>query len=176
MNDSKTTLILVDEKDSPQGTGEKLLVHQKGLLHRAFSVFILRKRSELEVLLQQRCDEKYHCGGLWANACCGHPQPFQKNKEAAEERLFYEIGVRCELSKAGIFHYYAEFDNHLIEHEIDHVFYGYWEGEPKLHPEEAKAYRWVKMSDLVKLLGQPDTGFAVWVKPALAVLKSHLME
>jgi isopentenyl-diphosphate Delta-isomerase len=175
MSTDKTLLILVDEHDKPCGEGEKLWVHEKGLLHRAFSVFVLRKREGIEVLLQQRCDEKYHCGGLWANTCCGHPQSSQKNQEAAEARLFYEMGVNCQLSKAGVFHYYAQFDNGLIEHEVDHVFYGFSEDTPKLHPEEVQAYRWVNMLELVKLLGQPNSGFAAWVNPALAVLTSHLM-
>ena len=58
-------LILVDENDNPQGKLEKLLVHQQGLLHRAFSVYIFNTKGEL--LLQQRADEKYHSAGLWTN-------------------------------------------------------------------------------------------------------------
>ena len=49
---------------------EKLEVHQRGLRHKAISVFILRGT---EVLLQRRALEKYHTPGLWANACCTHP-------------------------------------------------------------------------------------------------------
>lgn len=65
-------LILVDENDKQWGKLEKLLVHQLGLLHRAFSVFIFNRKGEL--LLQQRAEEKYHSGGLWTNTCCSHPQ------------------------------------------------------------------------------------------------------
>ena len=39
-------LILVDENDTPWGKLEKSLVHQKGLLHRAFSVFIFNSEGK----------------------------------------------------------------------------------------------------------------------------------
>jgi len=36
-------VILVDEQDQPVGSMEKMEVHQKALLHRAFSIFIFKK-------------------------------------------------------------------------------------------------------------------------------------
>ncbi len=57
-------IILVNENDEEVGIAEKLEAHQKGLLHRAFSVFIFNDGNEL--LLQQRANNKYHSGGLWA--------------------------------------------------------------------------------------------------------------
>ncbi len=49
MNENKN-VILVDENDIEIGTMPKLEAHQKGVLHRAFSVFIFN--SEGELLLQ----------------------------------------------------------------------------------------------------------------------------
>ena len=60
-------VILVDEQDRATGTMEKMEAHQKGILHRAFSVFIFNSRGEM--LLQQRAVGKYHSGGLWTNSC-----------------------------------------------------------------------------------------------------------
>ena len=65
-------VILVDENDREIGLMEKMEAHQKGLLHRAFSVFIFNEEGEL--LLQQRAFDKYHSGGLWTNTCCSHPR------------------------------------------------------------------------------------------------------
>jgi len=45
-------VILVDENDTMIGSMEKYEAHEKGLLHRAFSVFLFNDRDEL--LLQQR--------------------------------------------------------------------------------------------------------------------------
>ena len=41
-------VILVDGNDVPTGTMEKMEVHQKALLHRAFSVFIFNEKGKKE--------------------------------------------------------------------------------------------------------------------------------
>ena len=43
----------------------------KGLLHRAFSVFLFD--SENRLLLQQRASEKITFPNMWTNTCCSHP-------------------------------------------------------------------------------------------------------
>ena len=70
MND---VLILVDEQDKENGTEEKIDAHRKGLLHRAFSLFIYDSKLN-KMLIQRRAINKYHSGGLWTNACCSHPR------------------------------------------------------------------------------------------------------
>jgi isopentenyl-diphosphate delta-isomerase len=52
---------------------DKMEAHEKGVLHRAFSIFIFNRYGDM--LLQQRAVDKYHSGGLWTNACCSHPIP-----------------------------------------------------------------------------------------------------
>src|SRR5260221_6061181 len=83
-------VILVNENDEPTGTMEKLEAHRKGLLHRAFSIFIFNSKGEL--LLQQRAMNKYHSGGLWTNSCCSHPEPGEETALAAQRRLQGEKG------------------------------------------------------------------------------------
>ena len=65
-------VILVDTKDNEVGSMEKQEAHVKGLLHRAFSIFIFNDKNEL--LLERRAFKKYHSGGLWTNTCCSHPR------------------------------------------------------------------------------------------------------
>jgi isopentenyl-diphosphate delta-isomerase len=89
-------LILVDESNRAVGTAGKTKVHRAGLLHRAFSIFLVDGRGRL--LLQQRSRAKYHSGGLWANSCCGHPRPGERTLAAAHRRLHEELGVRSDLS------------------------------------------------------------------------------
>ena len=43
-------VILVDENDVVLGKMEKLEAHQKGLLHRAFSIFIFNDKKEILAL------------------------------------------------------------------------------------------------------------------------------
>ena len=81
-------VVLVDEGDNELGVMEKMEVHQKGLLHRAFSVFIFNSRNEM--LLQRRATSKYHSGGLWTNTCCSHPYLGESVIDAAKRRLTEE--------------------------------------------------------------------------------------
>ncbi|RBP58113.1 isopentenyl-diphosphate delta-isomerase type 1 [Brenneria salicis ATCC 15712 = DSM 30166] len=75
-----TEVILVDEADRPTGVMEKQEAHEKGLLHRAITVYVFNSRQQL--LLQQRALDKYHSGGLWSNTCCSHHAPGEKTSQA----------------------------------------------------------------------------------------------
>ena len=84
-------VILVDEEDNPIGLMEKLEAHQKALLHRAFSVFILNDKGE--IMLQQRAANKYHSPNLWTNTCCSHPREGETTIEAGKRRLQEAMGL-----------------------------------------------------------------------------------
>ena len=60
-------VVLVDKNDNQIGLMPKMEAHHKGILHRAFSIFIFN--SENQILLQKRSPSKYHSGGLWTNTC-----------------------------------------------------------------------------------------------------------
>ena len=96
-------VVLVDEHDKEIGTMEKMEAHQKGLLHRAFSVLVFNSKGEL--LLQQRALSKYHSGGLWTNTCCSHPQPGETIVQAAQRKLMQEMGFVCDLTYSHKFIY-----------------------------------------------------------------------
>ena len=147
-------ILLVNEKDEVTGTSNKLEVHQKGLLHRAFSVFIYRKQNQdqhqyIEILLQQRHPNKYHSGNLWTNTCCSHQLPNEKNiRESAVRRLKEEMGISTELTPIGVFHYRALVSNNLIENEIDHVFMGELSdsSQIKINTQEVIDYKWLEIN------------------------------
>ena len=132
-------VILVDQADRPVGRMEKQEAHRKGLLHRAFSVFLL---DGSKLLIQRRALDKYHCGGLWSNTCCSHPAPGEPVLSAAERRLDEELGIKnARLRELDTFLYRAAFPNGLAEHELDHVLLGEYSGpvqpDPKSPQEEA---------------------------------------
>ena len=102
-------IILVNEQDEQTGTSSKTLVHEKGWLHRAFSVFVFDKEGRM--LLQRRAEGKYHCGGLWTNTCCSHPRPGELTETAAHRRLQEEMGFDTDLEEIFHFIYQAPFDN-----------------------------------------------------------------
>lgn len=139
-------VILVDENDQAVGTMEKMEAHEKGVLHRAFSVLLFNSKGEL--LIQKRAPTKYHSAGLWTNTCCSHPRPGESLEEAARRRLKEEMGIDIGPVKAYSFMYKTQLDNGLIEHELDHVMIGTYDGEPKINVHEVSDWRFVSLPEL----------------------------
>jgi len=165
-----TELIVVDQKDNQIGTEEKLSVHQKGQLHRAFSILIFNSQGEM--LLQKRASSKYHSGGLWTNACCSHPRAGEDLLSSANIRLKEEMGFTAELKEVFSFIYMVKLGD-LFEHEFDHVFIGKFGKEPKPNQEEAEDWKWIKINDLKKdILEHPDN-YTYWFK---LILNNDKME
>ncbi len=165
-------VVLVNPEDQVVGLMEKQQAHVAGLLHRAFSVFIFNKKGEL--MLQQRAADKYHSPTLWTNTCCSHPRENETYKEAAHRRLQEEMGFDTELTYSFNFIYKAQFENGLTEHELDHVFVGYYDDEPTLNPEEVMAYRWITIEDLETEMKQNPEHFTAWFKIIFDEYVSHL--
>lgn len=169
-------VVLVNEHDQQVGLEEKIAAHEQGLLHRAFSVFIIRPSGgELEILLQQRSADKYHCGGLWTNTCCSHPRENETIIAAAERRLYEEMGMQISLQELSAFIYKANFTNGLIEHEYDHVLIGYYAGEEIImNPLEVQNYAWITLIELQDKLAANPEQFTPWLLPALNLLQANL--
>lgn len=158
-------VVLVDELDVPLGSMEKLEAHMKGLLHRAFSVFIFNDRDEL--LIHRRAYDKYHSGGLWTNTCCSHPRPGEQDIEAANRRLKEEMGFECHLQKVTSFIYKAQFENGLIEHEFDHIWIGKFNGDPIPDPSEVEEWKYISLDILNEELNKHPEHFTVWFQLAM---------
>ena len=156
----KEMVILVNEQDEAIGLMEKMEAHEKGLLHRAFSVLIFNSKGEM--LLQQRALSKYHSPGLWTNACCSHPRYGETILEAANRRLSEEMGMQAELTVLTHFIYKAEFDNGLTEHELDYVVKGITDNNPIINPDEVNDFRWICPADLTKWVRNTPSDFTVW--------------
>ncbi|GLB54055.1 isopentenyl-diphosphate Delta-isomerase [Neptunitalea chrysea] len=156
-------LILVNEKDEPIGLMPKMETHEKGLLHRAFSVFILNDKGE--TMLQRRALHKYHSPGLWTNTCCSHQREGETNIQAGKRRMMEEMGFATELTDVFSFIYKAPFDNGLTEHEFDHVLVGYYnEEEPNLNPDEVAEWKWMSLNDIkLDIVANPDV-YTEWFK------------
>ena len=172
MTSQESYVVLVDQGDRPIGVMEKMLAHQKGLLHRAFSVFIFNDQKEM--LLQKRALSKYHSPGLWTNACCSHPNPAEANLDAAKRRLNEELGFTCELSEIGSFTYKSDFDNGLTEHEYDHVFFGSYSGPILPNIDEVTDYRWISIPELEDELISFEDTFTTWFHLAYPLIKEWI--
>lgn len=165
-------VILVDANDKAIGTMEKIEVHEKGLLHRAVTVYIINSQGEL--LLQRRAKEKYHCGGLWSNTCCGHPYPQELTQEAAKRRLKEEMGMESDLSPVLEICYELPLSNGLIEHEYGHIFFGVSDAKPVPDLQEAEEWRYVSLEELKYEMQHYPENFTPWFLLTLPRLYSEL--
>lgn len=161
-------VILVDARDTPIGTADKLEAHRSGRLHRAFSVFVFNDRDEL--LLQRRADHKYHSGGLWSNTCCSHPRPGEETESAARRRLGEEMGFSCPLEPVSAMVYRADVGSGLVEHEYDHLLIGRWNGTPRPDPGEVSEWRWIAVRALLDEVVRQPRRFTYWFRVALLEL------
>jgi isopentenyl-diphosphate delta-isomerase len=154
------SVILVNELDEAIGEMEKMEAHQKALLHRAFSIFLVNNRNEM--LLQQRAINKYHCGGLWSNTCCSHPMPGESVLDAAKRRLSEELGINCDLEIVFNFIYRIEFENGLTEHEFDHVLLGYYNGPIQSNPNEVMDFKWMPIEAIFSEIFNNASHYTPW--------------
>jgi isopentenyl-diphosphate delta-isomerase len=155
-------VILVDQSDNKIGLMDKMEAHEKGVLHRAFSVFIFNKNNEL--MLQKRAHSKYHSPGLWTNTCCSHQRDGESNIEAGKRRLLEEMGFTTELAETTSFIYKAAFDNDLIEHELDHILIGSFENPPNINKIEVDSWRWMQLEDIKEDIEINPNNYTVWFK------------
>lgn len=155
-------VILVDENDQPIGLIEKLEAHKKGLLHRAFSVFVVNEKGEL--LLQQRALDKYHSAGLWTNTCCSHQRENETTLEAANRRLMEEMGMQVELKELFSFIYKADFENGLTEHELDYVLVGFSNENPHINPQEVADFQWKTFSEIQDEMQEMPEKYTIWFR------------
>ena len=165
-------VILVNKENEQIGTMPKMEAHEKALLHRAFSVFILNDNGE--IMLQQRAASKYHSPLLWTNTCCSHQRVGESNLDAGKRRLQEEMGFVAELKELFSFIYKAPFDNGLTEHEYDHVMIGNFNTEPKINLEEVEAWKWMSPELVKKDIDDNPTEYTVWFKIIFEKFYQHL--
>jgi isopentenyl-diphosphate Delta-isomerase len=155
-------VILVDAQDRQVGVEDKLAAHRGCQRHRAFSVFLFR--SDGRMLLQRRHELKYHTGGLWTNACDGHPRPGEDTVAAGRRRLREELGIDTGLEEALVFSYEAPLGDDLMECEIDHVLIGRYDGDPQPDPQEVSAWAWVEPALLTHDVAEFPERYAIWMR------------
>ncbi len=169
----ETLVVLVDENDKQTGLMEKLEAHQKAMLHRAVSVFIIDSGGEW--ILQKRAHHKYHSKGLWTNTCCTHPLPGESEEESASRRLMEEMGIQCSLKKLFTFIYNEKMGSGLTEYELDHVFLGISDNTPVINTDEVESWLKISFDKLHQsVIDQPDN-YTYWFKEIYQKVHAHIM-
>ncbi len=155
-------VVLVDKNDKFIGLMPKMEAHQKGLLHRAFSVFIFNDKNE--IMLQKRALNKYHSPGLWTNTCCSHPRNNESIISAGLRRLNDEMGFQTDLKELFNFIYKESFENGLVEYEFDYVLIGSYNNSPKLNLIEAEDWKWMSLDEIKKDVEANPNNYTAWLK------------
>ncbi|HRE79942.1 MAG TPA: isopentenyl-diphosphate Delta-isomerase [Opitutaceae bacterium] len=161
-NPSLPDVILVDSGDHEVGSSDKMTVHAQGLLHRAFSIFLVDRQGR--ILLQQRSFNKYHSGGLWANTCCGHPRPGEGTTKAALRRLHEELGVTSTLTLQFTSSYFTSFPNGLKENELVHIYFGAVLESAHPNPDEVNALAWMTLAELEQACARAPQDYTYWLR------------
>ncbi len=165
-------VILVNQNDEPIGLMPKMEAHEKAVLHRAFSVFIMNSKGE--TMLQQRAKDKYHSPLLWTNTCCSHQRDGETNIQAGKRRLMEEMGFEVELEELFSFIYKAPFDNGLTEHELDHVMMGYYDKEPLINIEEVQDWKWMTPKAIKNDINKAPDNYTEWFKIIFDKFYNHI--
>ncbi|QFT64970.1 isopentenyl-diphosphate Delta-isomerase [Roseivivax sp. THAF30] len=155
---------------------EKLEVHERGLKHKAISVFVMRGD---EVLLQRRAMGKYHTPGLWANTCCTHPHWDEDPAETAARRLDEELGISgLMLSYRDRIEYRADVGDGLIEHEVVDLFTAEASRDMKIDPDPAEVMdtAWVPLSALRTWINEAPGEFTPWLRIYLSEHAERIFE
>ncbi len=165
-------VILVNENDDQIGLMPKQEAHEKGVLHRAFSVFVFNDANEL--MLQQRAFDKYHSPRLWTNTCCSHQRDGESNIEAGKRRLKEEMGFVTELSETTSFIYKAPFDNGLTEYEYDHILLGKYNETPNINIEEVASWKWMPLEEVKIDIKSNPQNYTAWFKIIFDKFHKHI--
>ena len=155
-------VVLVNQNDEKIGLMQKMEAHQKGVLHRAFSVLIFNRNKKL--MLQKRNLNKYHSPGLWTNTCCSHQRNGESNISAGMRRLKEEMGFSTELKELDSFIYKVKFENGLIEHELDHILVGEYNSDIKPNYEEVDDWKWMDLEDIKNDIKINSDKYTEWFK------------
>ena len=163
-------LILVDADDKETGYGTKADCHDgKGVLHRAFSLFLFNSAGEL--LLQRRGSQKRLWPGFWSNSCCSHPRRGETLLVATQRRLHDELNTSAELEHVYRFCYQAEFGDAGSENESCHVFLGRLDGDVRPNASEIESVRYVSAGKLDEELAEHPEQFTPWFRKEWQTLR-----
>ena len=83
------------------------------------------------------------------------------------------MGVCCKLTEIFSFIYNITFDNNLIEHEFDHVYFGKYSGEVFVNPLEVEDYKWISLNEIKYDLKNNPQNYTYWFK---YIIKNHVIE
>ena len=83
------------------------------------------------------------------------------------------MGFHCPLQEAFCFTYRADLADGLVEHEIDHVLVGSFDGVPVPNADEVDSWCWAEVEDLWTDLHTNPGRYSAWFLSALGELRER---
>jgi isopentenyl-diphosphate delta-isomerase len=165
-------LILVDGKDNVIGYENREKCHQgKGLLHRAFSIFIFNDQNQL--LIQRRGAEKDLWPLYWSNSVCSHPRKGESYEGAAMKRIKEELGFETPLELLFRFQYQAQFKNIGSENEMCAIYIGKTNGVVRANHKEIAEWKYIDLGKLNKDIVVQPHSYTPWFKMEWERIQTH---
>ncbi|KAL9110179.1 MAG: hypothetical protein Q9227_005239 [Pyrenula ochraceoflavens] len=174
--------IVLSPTDEPIGSASKKTCHlmtniHRGLLHRAFSVFLFSPSRSHRLLLQQRASEKITFPDLWTNTCCSHPLGVPSEtgsdlpssiagvKRAAQRKLQQELGIPPHQVPLEDFHFLTRIhykagsgtDGTWGEHEIDYILFIEADVDLDINANEVRDVKYVDAQELKAMISEDES-------------------
>ncbi len=168
---SEEYLILVDEKDNPIGTEEKVKCHlPNGILHRAFTALIFDKNGRL--VLTKRAKDKMLWPADWDGTIASHPRESETYVSSGERRMPEELGIQCKLDYLFKFEYHVPYKNVGSENEICGTLLGIVDDSSQFRQikGEIDEIKWISAKDLLSELKTNPKIYCPWMIIALELL------
>ena len=164
-------LILVDEKDNPIGTEEKVKCHlPKGILHRAFTALLFDKKGRL--VLTRRAKEKMLWPNDWDGTVASHPRESETYVSSGERRMPEELGIECKLDYLFKFEYHVPYKNVGSENEICGTLIGIVDDSSQFRQIEGEIdeIKFISAEELLSELKNNSKIYCPWMIIALKLL------
>lgn len=84
------------------------------------------------------------------------------------------MGFSVPLEELFSFIYKAPFDNGLTEHELDHVMIGYFDGTPRINPDEVASWKWMSLTVIENDMTLHPETYTVWFKIIFERFFNHI--
>lgn len=141
----------------------------KGLLHRAFSIFIFNSSNEL--LIQKRSAEKPLWPLFWSNSVCSHPRQGENYQESIRRRLLDEIGMQLPVEFLFQFQYQANYKHLGAENELCSVYVGTSDDSPIINSSEVADWKYVSFEELQYEMDTRPEQYTPWFKLELQKIR-----
>ena len=141
---------IVNEADEVVGQAPRSVVHQKNLLHRAVSIFVIKPDGRL--LLQLRSDSKDQYPCCYTSSASGHVDAGEDYEHAAIRELREELALTSPIE------YLAKFPaGPETAFEFTVLYRTVTDDEPTLDPDEIDSAEFLELDDIAaKVARNPE--------------------